>query len=237
MLHKLTLLFRRRLNLDWVDIPMDPLTATTHGEHKVEFVSRHAIAETGLVCPVCHGEVSSLGSYSMVQRSRLGEVIICNGKRQIQDAEVTCGMYLVASPDTEHGDEILFDRVPKHERHALFHNFVRISKGDAARRKYGTDIKLVDEQMIATPYEGKAPIVRGVVKEFKEKQVWYTDLDKAIEITWVQVDNDPLYHGWAKGRFQNEPDGWEWHIDKYGNLRQSMRDPTQNDRGKLLHPV
>ena len=237
MVRKLIALFRRWLWLDWLDIPFDPLTSTEHGEHRVEFVSRHAIAETGLICPVCHGEVAPLGSYIMVQRSRLGEVLVCNGKRQIQDDEVTCGMYLVASPDTEHGDEILFDRVPKHERHALFHSFVRISKGDAARRKYGEDIKLSGEQMIAVPYEGKAPVVRGPVLELQEKQVWYTDLGKPIEITWVQVDNDPLYHGWARGRFQNEPDGWEWHIDKYGNLRQSMRDPTQNDRGKLLHKV
>jgi len=41
----------------------------------------------------------------------LGEVIVCNGRRYVQDTEVTCGMMLIASPDTEHGDEILFDRV------------------------------------------------------------------------------------------------------------------------------
>jgi hypothetical protein len=68
-------------------------------------------------------------------------------------------------------------------------------------------------------------------------EVWYTNLEKPIEIISVQVDDDPLYHGWAKGRFQNTPDGATWNIDKTGFIRQSMSDPTQNDRGRLLHKV
>lgn len=238
MVRNLVAFFRRLFKLDWIDIPpTDPLTATTHGQHKVEFVSRHAIAETGLFCPVCQTEVAPLGVYRLVQRSRLGEVIVCHGRRLIQDEEMPCGMMLIASPDTEHGDEILYDRVPKHERHELFHRFKRISKGDAARLKYGQDIKVDEGQLIAVPVEGKPPAPPQVRKNFEPKQVWFTDLGFPIEILSVQVDNDPVYHGWAKGRFQNTDNDWEWHVDCYGNIRQSMRDPTQNDHGKLLHLV
>jgi hypothetical protein len=235
---KLKALIRRWLHLDWVEIPLtDPLSATTHGEHKVEFVSRHSIAETGLTCPVCGTDVAPLGSYIMVQRSRLGEVVVCNGRRIIQDTEVPCGMQLCASPDTEHGDHLIYDKVPLFERHNLFHSFVRISKGDAVRLKYGADVKLVDGQMIVSPAAPTAPKTIWPPVTMEPGEVWYTDLEKPIEIISVQVDDDPLYHGWAKGRFQNTPDGATWNIDKTGFIRQSMSDPTQNDRGRLLHKV
>lgn len=235
---KLRALLRRWLHLDWVELPpTDPLSATAPGEHRIEFVSRHSIAETGLTCPVCGTEAAPLGSYAMVQRSRLGELIVCGGRRQIQDTEIPCGMYLCASPDTEHGDEILYDKVPLFERHDLFNSFVRISKGDAARLKYGEDVNLNNEQLIVTRPPPMTPKPIWPLLAMEPGQVWYTDLNKPIEVLAVQVDDDPLYRGWAKGRFQNSPDGWDWHIDSQGFIRQSMRDPTQNDHGRLTHKV
>lgn len=217
----------------WIAIPAtDPLSAETHGEHRVEFVSRHAIAEAGLICPVCGTEVAPLGDYIMVRHCRLGDVIKCNGKRQLQDAEVTCGAYLVASPDTEHGDHILYDKVPGNERFELFYRFVRVSEGDAVRLKYGEDLRK-DEygNLIATPTETpQRPALPTL--QLEAGQVWQTDDGRQVSIARVQTDGDPVFHGWAWGYFLNS-DGIEWNIDPTGLIRQTMRDPTLNDRVRL----
>lgn len=221
----------------WIAIPAtDPLTATGHGEHHVEFVSRHAIAEKGLYCPVCGTEVAPMADYTMVRHSRLGDVIKCNGKRILQDEERPCGMFLAASPDTEHGDHILYDRVPKDERFDLFYRFVRISEGDAARVRYGQDITLVDGQMVASqPADQPAKEPHPTLK-YHTDQVWQTDDDRQVRIIKVQTDGDPVFHGWAWGVFLNEHQH-EWNIDTTGLIRQSMRDPTLNDRVRLAHEI
>lgn len=225
----------------WIAVPAtDPITATTHGEHKIEFVSRHAIAETGLICPSCHNEIASIGDYIMVRHCRLGDVIKCNGTRHIQDEETPCGMFLVASPDTEHGDHILYDRVPQDDRFELFYRFVRISEGDAAKRKYGEDLKLVDGQMVAVPTEPAPPKPVRPKLSYKAGQIWQTDDERQIVILRVQENStDPAmqnYDGWAWGLFVNT-DPHEWHIDPTGLIRENMSDPTRNDRARLLHEI
>jgi hypothetical protein len=222
----------------WLAVPADPFTSETHGEHRTEFVSRHSIAETGLICPSCGTEVAPIGDYTMVRHSRLGDVIKCNGKRMIQDEEFSCGKYLVASPDTEHGDHIEYDRIPREERFEKFCRFVRITEDEAIKRKHGRDVRQDTDGNLVTakaciteqlPERPRMALVAG--------QIWQTDDGRVMEILRVQVDNDPTYHGWAWGRFQNSPDDWEWHIDPTGAVRQSMRDPTQNDHGRLTTEI
>ncbi len=222
----------------WIAVPAtDPFTATTHGEHHVEFVSRHAIAETGLRCPSCQTEVSPIGDYTMVRHSRLGDVIKCNGKRIIQDEEYVCGMFLAASPDTEHGDHLIYDKTPKEDRFELFYRFVRISEGDAAKLRYGPDAVLsVEGEVFASKAPpGTSPVERPRLI-FKVGQVWQTDDERQVQILRVQTDGDPMFDGWAWGIFLNtEP--FEWNIDPSGLVRQTMRDPTLNDRARLLHEI
>ncbi len=230
----------------WIEVPnTDPLTAVTHGEHKVEWVSRHAIAETGLTCPTCGNEICPIGDYTMVRHCRMGDVIKCNGTVKLQDREAPCGKLLVASPDTEHGDDKLWDKVPKEEREPLFYRFVRISEGDAAKRKYGEDITLVDGALAATPGEPKPEKPKLPTLPLKAGQVWQTDDARMVQILRVQENStDPAmrtHDGWAWGSFVNEqPEGaklTEWNIDPTGLVRQSMSDPTMNDRVRLLHEV
>jgi hypothetical protein len=222
----------------WLAIPnTDPLSATAHGEHRVEFVSRHAIAETGLLCPVCRTEVAPVGEYTMVRHSRLGDVIKCNGKRILQDEEMPCGMFLIASPDTEHGDHLLWDKVPKEERHALFHSFVRISEGDAVRLKYGQDVVTDAEGNLTTQAKGPAEKEKDKTRlPFKPEQVWQCSDGRFIRLTRVQTDGDPIGDGWAWGIFQDTV-GPEWNISPAGLVKFSMSDPTMNDTVRLTHEV
>lgn len=237
--HKLYQLFTWKDPL-WIAVPAhDPFSSTTHGEQHIEFVSRHAIAETGLICPTCYNEVAPLGDYRLVRHCRLGDVIKCNGTRHMQDNEFTCGKFLVASPDTEHGDHLLYDKVPKADRAALFHHFVRILEGDAARRKYGNDITLVDGEMIATPVVIPAKVKLPTLA-LKAGQVWQTDDGRLVSILRVQENSTDIHlqamDGWAWGTFANEPPV-DWNIDPTGLVRHTMRDPTLHDRVRLLHEV
>jgi len=100
----------------------DPL-GTTPGEHNTYFVSRHDLAECGLKCPSCSALPAERGDFAAVRRTQHGEAVQCS-----------CGAWLVASPDTEHGDHLL----PYNK--ALFHRFVRISPEQATRERYGEDM-------------------------------------------------------------------------------------------------
>lgn len=184
----------------WLALPpTDPLSDTP-GEHKIEFVSRHAIAETGLTCPVCQTEVAPIGDYRLVRHSRLGDVIQCNGKRDMKDVgEVPCGMFLVASPDTEHGDHILYDNIPREERAALFHSFVRITEGEAARRKYGEDIIKTHGELAAVAQAAK-PVHVHPKLPLKAKQVWQTNDGRIMQIVRMQGEDIPAVpHTGLKG--------------------------------------
>jgi hypothetical protein len=175
----------------WISLPaLDPLSDADHGKHQIEFVSRHSIAETGLICPVCGTEVAPLGDYRLVRHSRLGDVVQCNGKREMSDGnERVCGMFLAASPDTEHGDHILYDKVPKEER-KMFYEFVRISEGDAARRKYGEDIIMKDGELAAV-MQAQKPAHKYPKLDFKTGQVWQTTDGRIVQITRMHGESIP----------------------------------------------
>lgn len=111
-------------------------------------VSRHHIAESGLVCPVCSETAAERADFSCVERMMVNgvenEVIECRGRRTVEnDRDIACGTFLAASPDTEHGDhlnefgEVVVDGEADRPE---FFRFVRMSKSKALREKYGDDV-------------------------------------------------------------------------------------------------
>lgn len=239
-LHRLWLRLQGKDPL-WIEIPAtDPLTGSSHGTHTIEFVSRHSIAETGLQCPICEAEVCGLGDYRLVQHCRLGDVVRCNGTRTIQDVQVACRAYLVASPDTEHGDHLVYDNFSGKEQFEKFYRFRRITSDAAVKLKHGADVSEKAGELIVAPVDPSEadtdiiPVKKRL--ELEPGQIWNVDDGRRITIVRVQKNDDPVFHGWAWGMFVNEPP-YEWHIDPYGKLHQSMRDPTMRDSGKLTTPT
>ena len=101
----------------------DPL-GNTAGNHNTHFVSRHAIAETGLQCLGCNNEATNRGDFSPVVETQYGEAVQCG-----------CGAWNVASPDTEHGDNLLpYSRT-------RFHKFVRRTPAQVIKDMYGDDVQ------------------------------------------------------------------------------------------------
>lgn len=137
----------------FVEIPITPLD-NEPGEHNVHFVSRHDIAELGLRCPACKKIAAKRGDYSLVREAILrdgthNEVIICPNVYKNKDGfEVECSAYLLASPDTEHGDHLDPDECGKGEDDVPMREvtpgecylFKRISKGEAAKEQFGDDV-------------------------------------------------------------------------------------------------
>jgi len=110
----------------------DPL-GNEPGETMVVFVSRHDLAECGLKCEGCRAIVADRGDFSTVVTSQYGEAVNC----------AKCERWLVASPDTEHGDDLLpYD-------HQEFHRFKRISGAQAVRERYGEDMEREDGRLQA----------------------------------------------------------------------------------------
>ncbi len=217
--------------MGWVHIPPgDPWTANTHGKHHVEAVSRHAIAETGLVCTLCETEVCPRGDYSLVRNSRLGEVVVCRGRREVNDQVMPCGAFLVASPDTEHGDNLIWDKVPELERREKFFSFRRISEEKALKDQYGIDIKQTKGELSASPEAARTSTTNQAVKKFtfQAGEVYSVSDGQVVEILRVQEDGDPHFKGWAWLRFQRAP-LQEWNVDPSGKIRKSMRDPLLDD--------
>lgn len=224
-------LFRDHL---WIDIPAgDPFSENeNHGTHHFEYVSRHAIAESGLHCPMCHNEIAPLGDYRLVRHCRLGDVIRCNGTRQVNDEDLPCPAYLVASPDTEHGDHLIFDAWPVKDRIRKFYTFTRISEKQAVNIKRGVDVTSRAGELFASPVETPKAVSTLPVKEFIPGQIWLTDDKRMFTIARVQNDGDPYFNGWAWGSFLNET-VYDWHVDPTGLIRQTMRDPTLKDNVRL----
>ncbi len=235
MFNFLKRLFSNKKHL-WLEVPSgDPFTASTaHGTHHFEFVSRHAIAETGLHCPMCKNEVSPRGDYRLVRQCRLGDVVRCNGTRQVNDEDIPCPAYLIASPDTEHGDHLVYDKTPQHKRMEKFCRFVRIAEADAAKLRYGADAITKGGEVFATTMQTEtAPPVQLPRLALKAGQTWQTDDGRQVLILRVQNDGDKVFDGWAWCNIVGEQP-FEWHVDPTGRLRQTMRDPTSKDKGRLI---
>lgn len=108
-----------------IQIACDP-TGLHPGEHNVTFVFRQAIAEGDLVCPKCDELAARRGDFAKVKKSRLGEAVKCD----------CCGEILIASANTEHGDDKLFgDDLPE------TFDFVRIDALTALKEQHGDDIE------------------------------------------------------------------------------------------------
>jgi hypothetical protein len=220
----------------WVNLPpLDPWSSTEHGEHKVEAVSRHAIAETGLICPKCLNEICPRGDFTQVREGKIGaivnEVIICHGQREVRDHKIPCGAILMASPDTEHGDNILWDKVPTEERKDLFFRFRRISEDQALKEKYGFDVSLTKEGQM----RAKAEDARDQPKENRDRVFFELDdvyvlsngrMGHVTELL-AEHEGDKHFVGWCI--MEIDGDGVRWFVDPFGTVRRDMTDPTMNN--------
>jgi len=129
--------------------------------HEVYFVNRQEIAECGLKCTKCSHEVAERGDFSNVVRSILdgqeNEVIKCNGLIDMNDGDKPkpCPAWLAASPNTEHGDDLIEGDPPE------FYKFSRITTAQALREKYAIDISAdMEGGIMADPHqrpEGATP--------------------------------------------------------------------------------
>lgn len=111
----------------------DPLSDAP-GEHNSHFVSRHAIAESGLTCPSCKEVAAQRADFSGVRvDQRWNEVLQCGA----------CGAWLIASPDTEHGDHLLeYDQ-------KIFHRFVRKTKAESLKEQYSEEVRETDQAALS----------------------------------------------------------------------------------------
>ena len=128
--------------------------------HEVYFVPRQEIAECGLSCPKCGTEVATRGDFSGVLRANIdgevGEVLKCVGLIDLNDGQKPrpCPAWLAASPNTEHGDDLIEGNPPE------FYVFSRITQAQALREKYGMEISEDDGALLASPRarpEGSVP--------------------------------------------------------------------------------
>jgi hypothetical protein len=139
------------LNSGVIDLGNANPLSNQAGNHNCHFVSRHDVAECGLVCPGCQKLAAERGDFSGVRKVRiyvsarltdgtmgtipqLGEAIRCDG----------CNSYLLASPDTDHGDDnLLRDPVTKlivKDMPPEFYLFKRITALQAAKERWGEDV-------------------------------------------------------------------------------------------------
>lgn len=127
-----------------IDLPIDPAAGDQHGSHNIEFVSRHSIAETGLVCQRCRKQTTDRADYTKVAVYRFpsgqtNEGVRCDNQRTLGDGtEVLCGCINLASPDTEHGDNISMDKGLLSNEESL--KFRRIDRAQAVREEFGADV-------------------------------------------------------------------------------------------------
>jgi hypothetical protein len=128
--------------------------------HEVYFVARQDIAECGLACPKCTTEIAERGDFNRVVRSvvdgNVNEVIKCVGLIDMNDGTkpVPCPAWVAASPNTEHGDELIEGDPPE------FYKFSRITAEQALRERYGMEITADGVGVKADPKarpEGAAP--------------------------------------------------------------------------------
>lgn len=223
----------------WVNLPpLDPWSATEHGEHKMDAVSRHAIAETGLICPRCLNEICTQGDYTKVREGKIGkyrnEVVICDGTRHVNDQKMQCGGILIASPDTEHGDDILWDKVQEKDREALFFRFRRIREEQMIKDKYGLDVTKKEGYLTTNKENAKEAVKEDKPRlVFEVEEVYSLSNTKLGRVTEVLKEHagDSYFAGWAV--MEIDGDGKRWFVNPHGVVRCDMTDPTLNN----LHVV
>ncbi len=167
-------------------------------------VSRHHIAESGLVCPVCGSVAANRGDYTNVRRMLINgienEIVECQGEREVEnERDVSCGAILAASPDTEHGDHL--DEMGQVVSDGSydppdFWRFVRIGKEQAIREEFGEDawvkkgphganelfVKPV-EGSVAPPKTNKHDVLVGEDLQKELRRLAIEEQQKATEAT------------------------------------------------------
>lgn len=122
-----------------------------HGQHQTAFVSRHHLAEGGLMCPLCQTSIPS-GDFTGVKEyivdGHTNEGVVCQGEREVGDRMVACATILLASPDTEHGDHFNDDGTitAQGADPPAFYRFVRCSPLQSLREKWGVNVDDADMQ-------------------------------------------------------------------------------------------
>lgn len=110
--------------------------------------SRHDPAEASVSCPMCHTEVAAAGDFRNVRRAIIDgeecEVLKCPGIIQDDPSKKPrpCKVFLVASPDTEHGDHLGPDGQPQvtGDIPPEMYRFKRSTAKQILRERYGADI-------------------------------------------------------------------------------------------------
>lgn len=145
----------RKPSVPWAEPRSITAYGNQAGHQRVWLVSRHAIAETGLVCPSCGAQVCLQGRFDLVRRmlidGRENEVVICTHTVEHEDGRKrVCGAILAASPDTEHGDHLVSaSDLPE------FYRFRRTTLLTALQQKYGEDVVGGDETQVTISPKNK----------------------------------------------------------------------------------
>lgn len=136
------------------------------GETNIYWVSRHDLAECGLWVdlPMGRHRVAEAGDFLLIRRGVLpgtGVVVEFIPYEYPAGNGQTATCYLVASPDTEHGDHLKLDNCQPHEKASLLsemNTFVRRTYAEILQDRHGADMRLTADGNIAaalsaTPYE------------------------------------------------------------------------------------
>jgi hypothetical protein len=137
---------------DVINVRLDPLGDVCH-ETNHEWVSRHHLAEGDLICPRCRGVASARGDFSKARtykfsNGKVNEGIRCGCMVKRNGLDGVCGTILYASPDTEHGDQLVVGDPPE------FYVFRRVDPLTAAQEAVGLDVVQVDTDL------GQVSVVR-----------------------------------------------------------------------------
>jgi hypothetical protein len=162
------------------------------------------------------------------------EAILCDGTRTVNGHDVPCGGILIASPDTEHGDNLLWDKVEKERRESLFFRFRRISEEQMLKEKYGFDVFGTSGYLSANASEAKE-IKRdeGSLLTYALEDVYELSNGRLGRVTELMNAHagDTYYTGWCI--MEIDGDGVRWFVNPRGVVRRDMTDPTLNN----LHVV
>ena len=134
--------------------------------HEVYMVPRQEIAECGLKCPKCQTEAVPRADFSKIVRvfidGQENEVVKCPGIWETAEGrQVSCPAWLAASPNTEHGDDLI-------EGDPLsFYQFTRITQQQALKEKYGKLDILVHAVAFAPATELRGEFINTTREGFK----------------------------------------------------------------------
>lgn len=123
----------------------DPL-GTAPGEGRITFVSRHALVESGVYWETVamREEAAKTGEFWRIRRGLMGAA----GEEVEFIHHAVRDSYLVASPDTEHGDHLLLDKTREERGEEAYrrllaemNRFVRRDPMELARERLGADLE------------------------------------------------------------------------------------------------